>query len=896
MVRLSRRLGWLALAVVACALIGWWLEIPVLTHLGAEHATMKPTTAAAAGALAIGVVMSSTKRGGVRHAWPGYGWLGVLIGLLGVVQTDTTVWPLDRILALRWGGSGANDPGRMAATTAVQLGLLGGALALLDVQVGGRRVSRWLAVAAAAPAFVVLTGHLYGAHTLDAVAGFSTQSLPASLVCSALAVAVLCARPEHGFMAVLSSDTVAGSSARRMIPPLLVVPVALGALRLEGQALGWYGTEFGVALLATGSALALVGLALRNARSMTRLEAGRDALLERIEGQRAALAAEQQFRSLVYDAPAGMFVTDAEGACTFVNNRWQGLTGLSMDEAVGDGWLAAIHPDDRARVGQEWALAATQQRTFALGYRYRQRTGETVWVECTTVAMLDVESRHTGYLGVVLDVSDRHEAIEALRRSEANFRAVVERAPLGFLVLRGRHVAYLNPVAVKLFGYDDASEMLGRDYTELMHPDELPRSSTRFAAAQGGAVLESRVARMRKRDGTDIFVENSPTPVVFDGAEALGAVIHDVTARVHADEERRRAAEALRQSEMNFRALVEASPLGILVRRDDAIVYANTSLQGILGRPLSSLVGARVHDVIVRVDELGPGGGPVVAPGQPVDGDLPPRVVCLGPGEAVLVFDCTTVAVTFDGVPARATVLVDVTERRRLEQARLAAEAELRSSLVEKETLLKEVHHRVKNNLQVIGSLISLQAETVVEPQTRAAFDEMRGRVRAIASVHERIYRGTRLDRVEVRSYLVDLVRDIGRALSEPGRAIVVDTSAAPVALDLDRVVPLALLVNEAVTNAFRHAFPRGRRDAGRVCVTLREVAAGFELEVADDGVGMSLELQGTATLAGGNSLGLSLIAGLARQLDGEVRFHHDNGTRCIVTFPRSESQERMSP
>ena len=97
-------------------------------------------------------------------------------------------------------------------------------------------------------------------------------------------------------MQAVSSDTVAGSSARRLIPALLVVPVVLGAIRLKGQAMGWYGTEFGVALLATGSALALVGLTVRNARVMTRLEAGRDALLERIERQRAALVAEQHYK------------------------------------------------------------------------------------------------------------------------------------------------------------------------------------------------------------------------------------------------------------------------------------------------------------------------------------------------------------------------------------------------------------------------------------------------------------------------------------------------------------------------------------------------------------------------------------------------------------------------
>ncbi len=322
---------------------------------------------------------------------------------------------------------------------------------------------------------------------------------------------------------------------------------------------------------------------------------------------------------------------------------------------------------------------------------------------------------------------------------------------MGLFVHRDGVIVYANPLFVRMLGYTDADELVGRDIAELVHPEDRPRSRERLATLRGGGTLAPEALRMRRCDGGYIVVEGS----------------------------------------------------GVVAE--------------------------------------------------------------------------------FDGEPARVVVVHDVTERERHAIARASAECELRRSLAEKETLLNEVHHRVKNNLQVIASLIALQAARVQDPQARVAFAEMRGRVRTIASIHERVYRVRAFDRIDAGEYLHGLVAEVERSLRTPGREIVVAVDAEALALALDAMVPLALFVNEAVTNAFKHAFVG--RAKGRVVVTLRRVDSDVELSIVDDGVGLVQELDACEV----PSLGLSLIRGLVRQLDGSLVYESNAGTRCTVRFPHRD-------
>ena len=205
----------------------------------------------------------------------------------------------------------------------------------------------------------------------------------------------------------------------------------------------------------------------------------------------------------------------------------------------------------------------------------------------------------------------------------------------------------------------------------------------------------------------------------------------------------------------------------------------------------------------------------------------------------------------------------------------------LRVSLIDKEALLREIHHRVKNNLQVIASLLRLQAAHVTDPAVRTALWDMGGRVRTIADIHQTLYGSGDLARVDMAEFAEQLIKDLRSLYDVDGNRVRVQLDAAPVTLEIVLAVPYGLILNELVTNAFKHAFPGDRR--GTIRVTL---AKGDEmLSVCDDGIGQPAGAGVTRT-----SLGLQLVQLLAEQLGATVEMKSSGGVCVAVSKPVSRS------
>ncbi len=211
---------------------------------------------------------------------------------------------------------------------------------------------------------------------------------------------------------------------------------------------------------------------------------------------------------------------------------------------------------------------------------------------------------------------------------------------------------------------------------------------------------------------------------------------------------------------------------------------------------------------------------------------------------------------------------------------RLAMEEQLRRSLAEKELLLREVHHRVKNNLQVISSLLEMQADCIDDDQARAVYAVSQARIRSMALIHQQLYGASTLDRIDFGAYLEQLAVSLYQFHEGGPGGVTIEAAADPVQLSIDQALTCGLIVNELVTNALKHAFSPER--PGTVKVEFRQRNGRHELTVTDDGVGLS----GTPDP---DSLGMSLVTALAEQLGGRLDIRSDGGTTFFIAFPSEE-------
>ena len=223
-------------------------------------------------------------------------------------------------------------------------------------------------------------------------------------------------------------------------------------------------------------------------------------------------------------------------------------------------------------------------------------------------------------------------------------------------------------------------------------------------------------------------------------------------------------------------------------------------------------------------------------------------------------------------------------ERRALQDRylteRAASEAALRASLEEKTTLLKELHHRVKNNMQIISSMLNMQVAGVHDPSAGAALRETQSRIRSMALLHEALYRSENVARLDFGAYVAELCAHLFRAFGATAGRIQLTVEVGRSTLSFDQAIACGLIINELVSNCLKHAFPGGRK--GVVRVTFDADADGrCALVVSDDGAGMPHP----PDAARATTLGLRLVQGLAGQLRGTVEWRRERGTTCRISF-----------
>ncbi len=457
------------------------------------------------------------------------------------------------------------------------------------------------------------------------------------------------------------------------------------------------------------------------------------------------------------------------------------------------------------------------------------------------------------------------------------FRRVVEWAPAAMIVVnRQGRIVLTNAQAERVFGYP-RDELLGAQVESLI-PETLAGKHPEYrqsfhAAPEPRAMGSGRDLYARRKDGSQFPVEIGLTPIDSGSGVMVLAAIVDITERKRLEE--------------RFRRVVEYAPSAmVMIDGKGRIVLVNEQTEQLFAYPRSELIGQAVEMLVperLRGEHVhfrsGFLGVPQARPmgigrdlyARRADGTEFPVEIGLNPME------------TEEGIMVLASI-VDITERQRAQQ-------KLEKTLKEKTVLLNEVHHRVKNNLQIISSLLNLQATHAADSGLRSILAESQNRVRAMALTHQLLFERKDYSRIDLGEYLERLAQLLVSSYRQENSRISIRVTLPdePQFLDIERAIPCGLVVNELVTNAFKHAFPDER--SGEVLVELSVMNGDLQLVVADDGVG----LPDAFDLSHVKSLGLQLVSVLADQLGAVFTVGNNRGARFSLRFQRVTTMRKSS-
>jgi PAS domain S-box-containing protein len=575
----------------------------------------------------------------------------------------------------------------------------------------------------------------------------------------------------------------------------------------------------------------------------------------RQQAEAALRASEARFRVMAEAAPVLLWMAGEDRGCTYFNQGWLAFTGRTMKQELGYGWADNVHPEDAERCLALYSMAFTARQPFEMEYRLRRADGVYRWVLNRGVPLETAAGHVAGYIGSAIDITERQQ-VEEMRQ---HLVAIIESSDAAIIsqTLEGLITSW-NRGAQRLYGYT-AQEVLGKPVSILVPPnltDEFPQILERLR--RGEYIDHYETQRLRK-DGTRLDVSLTLSPIHDASGRLIGAskIARDITERKRAEE--------------RFRLVVEAAPSALLMVDEHGVMtLVNSQTEQLFGYSRAELLGQPVEMLV-------PERFWAVHPRHREGFFQTPTTRAMGAGRDLfgLCKDGREVPIEIGLNPLRTeegplvlASIIDITERAQAAQR-------LMNSLREKEVLLREIHHRVKNNLAVIGSLLYLQSTTTQDEQTLRMLQNCRDRVYSMALVHERLYRSEDLASVNFAEYTEELTNQLFRnhVLSADTIRLKLEVEKSP--LDIDRAIPCGLILTELISNALKHAFPNGR--SGEIQVSLQRTKnGGLILSVADNGVGLPDE----ATLQTRRSLGMRLVHSLATQLDTQIEFlRRDPGT-----------------
>jgi PAS domain S-box-containing protein len=584
------------------------------------------------------------------------------------------------------------------------------------------------------------------------------------------------------------------------------------------------------------------------------------------EYSEALNSSEGKFSMLLELVGDAFFAGDRNGSIITANDRATVLTGYSKEELLGLN-ISDLFPNDSSlaeSLGYDQTSGGTIVKANLDIFR---KDGSAIPVELTitTVSSSTPDEEGQGIWIIIRDITERRQAEESLRKSEEKYRSIVECSPTAMYHYELDEDNQLilidaNPSSNNILGISHAP-LIGMTLQEAfpnLSQTDIPEMYRKVALGETGP----QSFEIPYQD--DRFSGYYSVHVFRTGSHSITVDFSDIT-------QRRRTEEALRRSEIEYRDTLNALPDWIYVVDEQfKIAMVNTSLKEVLIRNglTPDCIGKEIGNAfpfinILTLDEI-------------------KLVFTSG---AVMVFEqkfelfgntlhteTTSVPIFKDGRVVKVILMIrDRSKEKEIEELK-------RRNTEQKEVLLREIHHRVKNNLAIVISMLNFQLRNNTSDELNQMIIDIQMRIRSMALIHEHLYRSDNLDRIPIATYIQSLGYIIMTTFS--GHRINLVNNLEAMDVSIETALPIGLIINELLTNAFKYAFPGNA--PGEVRVTLEKGEDQMcSLVVKDNGVG----LPESSSMDSEKSLGLYIVRLLVEQLDGTVKIERNKGTAFHIRF-----------
>ena len=582
---------------------------------------------------------------------------------------------------------------------------------------------------------------------------------------------------------------------------------------------------------------------------------------------------EKRFRSLINNSSDLIRILDKDGSIIFDSPSSKRILGYPEGYFIGKSPMDFVHPDDLERVKVDLNEVYEKRNPgIPTEFRIKRADGEYIPVESVSQNLIGVP----GINGIVVTT---HPVIERKKTENVlRFQANILNNVRDCVIVYDLHgkIIYWNKGAETIYGYCE-EEIMGKNINVLyLNMDKChfkPDLEKILELGEYNGEWEGK-----RKDGSKVYVDVRETVMHDVNGKIIGVI--GVSKDIN---ERKRAEEQIKRSEAYYRTIFENTGTAtVIIEEDTTISLVNAEFEKLYGYSKDEIEGKKswrefvapdYKDKIEKYHNL-----------RRIDPNLAPRNYEL---KFIDRYDnikdiFATVAIIPETKKSLISLL-DITDNK-------IAENKIKDSLMEKEVLLKEIHHRVKNNLQIISSLLNLQTRCVEGEETINVLRESQNRVKTMAMVHEKLYQSEDLKDINFKEYIENLVSDLFYSYGIKKGTIGLKINADDLKIDIDTAIPCGLIINELVTNSLKYAFPcRGNGDV--IKVKLKKLQHDkLKLVISDNGVGLpeSLDMENVETL------GLKMVTILVNQLRGTLELDKTGGIEFKIIFEELEYKDRI--